>query len=45
MVIKKNQGELYNAIALLFEEPPWLLRQQDAEYQVDRISSKGHGRL
>jgi len=45
MVVKKNQPELYNAIALLFEQPPWLPRQKAAEYQAHRTSEKGHGRL
>jgi predicted transposase YbfD/YdcC len=45
MVVKKNQGELYNAIALLFDEPPWLPRERAAEYQVYRTTEKGHGRL
>jgi len=45
MVVKKNQSELYNAIAFLFEQPPWLPRQKAAEYQVYRTSEKGHGRL
>ena len=45
MVVKKNQAELYNAIALLFEQPPWLPRQKAAEYQVYRTAEKGHGRL
>ena len=45
MVVKKNQPELYNAIALLFEQPPWLPRQKATEYQAHRTCEKGHGRL
>ena len=45
MVVKKNQSELYDAIALLFDKPPWLPREQAAEYQVYRTTEKGHGRL
>jgi predicted transposase YbfD/YdcC len=45
MVVKENQGQLYNAIALLFDQPPWLPRQQAAEYQAYRTTEKGHGRL
>lgn len=45
MVVKKNQPELYHAIALLFERPPWLPRQKAKEYQVHRTCEKGHGRL
>ena len=45
MVVKKNQGELYDAIALLFNEPPWLPRERAAEYEVCCTTEKGHGRL
>jgi len=45
MVVKKNQAELYNAIALLFNEPPWLPRERAAEYEVYGTTEKGHGRL
>lgn len=45
MVVKKNQPELYKAIALLFEQPPWLPRQKATEYQAHRTCEKGHGRL
>jgi predicted transposase YbfD/YdcC len=45
MVVKKNQPELYNAIALLFEQLPWLPRQKATEYQAHRTREKGHGRL
>ena len=44
MVVKENQPELYKAIALLFEQPPWLRQEQAAEYQVCRTANKGHGR-
>jgi predicted transposase YbfD/YdcC len=45
MVVKKNQPELCDAIALLFDQPPWLPHERAAEYQVHRTTEKGHGRL
>jgi predicted transposase YbfD/YdcC len=45
MVVKRNQGNLYDAIALLFDDPPWLPREKEAECQVYRSVEKGHGRL
>jgi hypothetical protein len=36
---------LYDAIALLFEQPPWLPREEAAKYQVHRTTDKGHDRL
>ena len=45
MVVKDNQPELRAAIALLFDEPPWLPRQRDQECQGQQTVSKGHGRL
>lgn len=45
MVVKKNQPELYDAIALLFDKPPWLPRERAVEYQVYHTTEKGHGRL
>jgi predicted transposase YbfD/YdcC len=45
MVVKQNQGNLYDDIALLFAEPPWLPREKEAECQVYRSVDKGHGRL
>lgn len=45
MVVKRNQGHLYDAIALLFEDPPWLPRDKEAECQVYQRVEKGHGRL
>ena len=44
MVVKDNQPELYHAIALLFDQPPWLKQEQSTEYQVYPSSNKGHGR-
>jgi predicted transposase YbfD/YdcC len=44
MVVKENQPELYQAIALLFEQPPWLKPEQSKEYQVYPSTNKGHGR-
>jgi predicted transposase YbfD/YdcC len=45
MVVKENQPTLYQAIALLFEQPPWLKQEQAQEYQVYPSVNKGHGRL
>ena len=45
MVVKRNQGNLYKAIDLLFDEPPWLPREKEAECQVYSSTEKGHGRL
>lgn len=45
MVVKRNQANLYDAIALLFDDPPWLPREKEAECQVHRSAEKGHGRL
>jgi len=44
MVVKENQPELYHAIQLLFDQPPWLEQERAAEYQVKRFPDKGHGR-
>jgi hypothetical protein len=33
MVVKANQPEWYDAIALLFDQPPWTRQEQAAEYQ------------
>jgi predicted transposase YbfD/YdcC len=45
MVVKQNQPELYDAIELLFEKPPWLEQEKAQEYQIHRACHKGHGRL
>lgn len=45
MVVKRNQGHLYDDIALLFDEPPWLPREKEAECQTHQSVEKGHGRL
>ena len=45
MIVKENQPKLYDAIALLFERPPWLRQEQGQEYRVHRTVDKGHGRL
>jgi predicted transposase YbfD/YdcC len=37
MVVKENQLELYQSIALLFDQPPWLKQEQST-------TNKGHGR-
>lgn len=43
MVVKANQPELYAAIALLFEQPPWLATERGS--QRCQTQSQGHGRL
>jgi predicted transposase YbfD/YdcC len=45
MIVKQNQSELYEAITLLFDQPPWLEQEKAKEYQVHRTRDKGHGRL
>jgi len=48
MVIKRNQREVYDAIAFLFEQPTgvqWLPTERAAAYRVYQTSTKGHGRL
>lgn len=44
MVVKENQPTLYQAIQLLFEQPPWLAQEQALEYQVHRTANQSHGR-
>jgi len=44
MVVKRNQGKLYDAIALLFDDPPWVVSNKAAEYQKHTTTEKGHGR-
>ncbi len=44
MIVKENQPTLYAAIALLFEQPPWLKQEQSREYRVYPSADKGHGR-
>lgn len=45
MIVKQNQPKLYDAIALLFERPPWLRGEQDQGYRIHRTVDKDHGRL
>lgn len=45
MMVKANQAELYQAIAFLFDNPPWTKREQGREYWKHRTFDKGHGRL
>lgn len=45
MVVKENQPALYQAIALLFAQPPWLPGEKDQEYRVYKTVDKGHGRI
>jgi len=45
MVIKENQRESYDAIALLFDCPPWSNQERAEQYSVHRSHSKAHGRL
>ncbi len=44
MVVKANQPELYDAIALLFDQPPWTRQEQVQEYQQATQRNRGHGR-
>jgi len=44
MVVKQNQPELYHAIQLLFDQPPWLEQERAYEYQRKHFVNKGHGR-
>jgi predicted transposase YbfD/YdcC len=44
MMVKANQPELYQAIALLFDQPPWTRQEQAQEYQQVTTRSRGHGR-
>jgi predicted transposase YbfD/YdcC len=43
MVVKKNQSELWDAIDLLFRQPPWLPRERGCARVQTR--NQGHGRL
>ena len=45
MVVKENQPELYAALKLLFEQPPWGPTPSTAEYDCHEATSHGHGRL
>ncbi len=44
MVVKANQPELYEAIALLFDQPPWTRQEQAQEYDQVTKRNRGHGR-
>lgn len=44
-VVKANQPELFQSIALLFARPPWNQAEQKVDYQRYRTEGKGHGRL
>jgi len=44
MIVKENQPTLYQAIDLLFQQPPWLAHERAQEYQVYTHANKGHGR-
>lgn len=43
MVVKANQPELYAAIELLFEQPPWLATERGSQRCQTR--NQGHGRF
>lgn len=45
MVVKRNQKEMYQAIAVLFEHGAWTRAEKAREYQRYRTIDKGHGRL
>jgi predicted transposase YbfD/YdcC len=44
MVVKENQPTLYQAIELLFQQPPWLAQERAHEYHVHTSANKAHGR-
>jgi predicted transposase YbfD/YdcC len=44
MVVKANQPELYEAIALLFDQPPWTRPEKTQEYAQVTQRNRGHGR-
>ncbi len=48
IVVKRNQRELYDAIALVFDQPAalrWLPHERAENYRVYHSIGKGHGRL
>lgn len=44
MVVKSNQPELYDAIEVLFQNPPWTQQEQAQEYWKHTTKNHGHGR-
>lgn len=45
MVVKGNQPMLEEAIAYLFDSPPWTIQEKKLEYRRFTSVDKGHGRL
>lgn len=48
IVVKRNQRDLYDAIALVFDQPAalrWLPREEAEKYRRYQYPDKGHGRL
>lgn len=45
MVVKANQLEVYESIALLFACPPWTEQEKGGEYDRHQTVNGGHGRL
>jgi predicted transposase YbfD/YdcC len=45
MMVKGNQPQLRDAIALLFDFPPWTRQERDQEYWSCQSQEKKHGRL
>jgi predicted transposase YbfD/YdcC len=48
IVVKRNQRDLYDAIALVFDQPAalrWLPREKAENYRCYHSHNKGHGRL
>ena len=43
-VVKENQPDLYHAIRLLSDQPPWLEQERATEYHSGRWASKEYGR-
>lgn len=45
LVVKENQPKLKEAIAYLFDNPPWTEQEKAQEYQRFSYTDKGHGRI
>ncbi|NOX61008.1 MAG: ISAs1 family transposase [Chloroflexi bacterium] len=45
LVVKDNQPRMKEAIAYLFDNPPWTQSEKNTEYQHYTTTDKGHGRI
>lgn len=45
LIVKENQGNLYRAIVLLFDKPPWLKHERARMYHRCQTFDTGHGRF